>query len=269
MPAIRHPHRCAMRPDAFRNTAGGQTVLDQWFLECLQAIHMSRIYEQLKTLETRIRHDKPVRAPQQSAPAQTDARTVGDAPPAGKAGARQDAPSRRGGLRRKHYLGAVLFAMIAGLALVGRQRPASEPERHVVLPPPPTVAAASQVVVAAAPQPDDAANVRQDIQQWADAWSRRDTAAYLAAYADDFAVPDGMSRAAWEAQRKSRLRRYRSIAVILSDIEISFNGADQADAVFTQDFLADSYREMEARKALHLRKADGRWLIVSEQVGGS
>jgi ketosteroid isomerase-like protein len=225
---------------------------------------MSRIYEQLKTLETRIRHDRLGRAKQPSAPARADTRTAGDAPPASKQGQAQDIPRRRGSIRRKYYLAAVLLAMIAALALLGVPRP--QPERHVVLlKPQATVAAASQVVVAARPQPNEDAKVRQDIQQWADAWSRRDTAAYLAAYADDFVVPEGMTRAAWEAQRKSRLRRYRSIAVILSDIEISLSGSDQADAVFTQDFLADDYREMEVRKELRLRKVGGRWLIVSEK----
>ena len=110
------------------------------------------------------------------------------------------------------------------------------------------------------------ADVRLAVTQWAEAWSRRDAELYLAFYANDFSVPERMSRAAWEAQRKLRLAKPRSIKVALNRVEVSFTGDGIAIVRFVQDFSADSYREAGIRKELRLKNENGRWRISSEKV---
>jgi murein L,D-transpeptidase YafK len=103
------------------------------------------------------------------------------------------------------------------------------------------------------------------VMQWVEAWSRRDAAAYLSFYAADFNLPEGMQRGNWEAQRQSRLRKYRSIEVTLKNLKISYPDGDAASVRFTQDFQADSYTENGTQKELRLKNIQGRWFIVSEK----
>lgn len=133
------------------------------------------------------------------------------------------------------------------------------------LPAPEKIATIDQAAVAAKQQEAVAAEVRQTVMQWAEAWSRRDIAAYLSYYAADFNLPEGMRRADWEAQRQSRLRKYRSIEVTLKNIQISHSGSNAASVSFTQDFQADKYRELGVQKELRLKKVQGRWLIANEK----
>ena len=107
--------------------------------------------------------------------------------------------------------------------------------------------------------------IRQMVMQWADAWSRRDAAAYLSFYAVDFNLPHGVHRADWEALRQLRLHQYHSIEVILKDIKISHTGSDAASVHFAQDFRTDSYKETGTPKELRLKKSQDRWFIVSER----
>ena len=131
----------------------------------------------------------------------------------------------------------------------------------------PSVAAAPQAAQAspaATPQPAVEPAIRQNVTQWAEAWSRRDLAAYLSSYAADFKPPQGMSRTDWEAQRKVKLGKYKSIAVTLKNVTVSVTGSDAASVTFAQDFKGDSFREMGTKKELRLKKIQDRWLIVSE-----
>jgi ketosteroid isomerase-like protein len=114
-------------------------------------------------------------------------------------------------------------------------------------------------------QPQVETEIRQMIAQWVGAWSRRDASAYLSFYAADFALPEGMQRAEWAAQRQSRLAKYHLIEVNLSTIKINYHGGDTATARFYQDFRADNYRETGTKKELLLKNVQGQWLIVSEQ----
>jgi outer membrane protein assembly factor BamE (lipoprotein component of BamABCDE complex) len=129
-----------------------------------------------------------------------------------------------------------------------------------------TVLAVKPTVEAVAtPNADDAtADVASAMQAWADAWSAKDAEQYLASYADSF-KPNGASKSAWQAQRKARISKPKSIAVTLSDVKIKLTDESHANATFTQNYRADSYQD-KTRKKLQLEKIDGAWLIVSEQV---
>src|SRR3989440_4099585 len=62
------------------------------------------------------------------------------------------------------------------------------------------------------PAGEATADVMKAVNGWAQAWSKKDTDAYLAYYAKDFKTPAGEGRADWEKQRRTRLRAAKSIA---------------------------------------------------------
>ncbi|MEW6119452.1 MAG: tetratricopeptide repeat protein [Pseudomonadota bacterium] len=121
----------------------------------------------------------------------------------------------------------------------------------------PPVPKAEPKPVAAKPAP----NVEDAVNAWADAWSRRDVAAYLAAYAEDFSAP-GMTRAAWEAQRRSRIEAPKSITVKLSDLKID-QQEDRATVSFRQAYRSDRLSSTVS-KTLTLALKKGQWRIVGE-----
>jgi hypothetical protein len=193
---------------------------------------------------------------------------------------------------RKYFLVAFVGVLVVAIYIVIGNRPFNDrlPMQPAVLPVvepavQPAVTAAVQQAVEPSAQPpgmpippapgqeetaasstdEIEANIRQDIQLWADAWSRQDAQVYLACYAQEFMAPAGMSRADWEALRKSRLRKYHSIEVKLRDIDVVYAGGDEATARFTQDFVGDGYREMGTHKEFQMKNVDGQWLIINEK----
>jgi tetratricopeptide (TPR) repeat protein len=119
---------------------------------------------------------------------------------------------------------------------------------------------------ATAPKSDSDDDVRTAVSSWAAAWSRRDVAAYLAAYGKDFDTPDGKSRKSWEEERRERILGKSKISVKLNDLKIEVSG-DKAVAKFRQDYAADKL-SVSSRKTLNLSRVNGRWLIVKESTGG-
>ncbi len=106
-----------------------------------------------------------------------------------------------------------------------------------------------------------AADVEAAIAQWAQAWSRRDADAYLAAYASDYSA-DGLSRTVWEAQRRARIAAPKRIEVKLSDIKVERQG-DSASATFRQAYRSDRLSST-VTKTLKLALQNGQWRIVDE-----
>lgn len=121
-------------------------------------------------------------------------------------------------------------------------------------------AAAPAAPQAQAPAPATDA-IEAAVASWARAWSRQDTAAYLAAYAADFA-PQGMSRSGWEAQRRARISAPARIDVQISDLEITQQG-DTATASFSQAYRSDRLNST-VTKVLKLALQNGQWRIVGE-----
>lgn len=109
------------------------------------------------------------------------------------------------------------------------------------------------------------AEVLQAVENWAQAWRNKNTAAYFAAYDATF-MPEGMpDKASWEATRKKRLAPQQGkINLEITAIQVSVAG-DRADAVFTQKYAAKSYRdEMQKRLRFKRDATTQRWLIVQE-----
>lgn len=129
-----------------------------------------------------------------------------------------------------------------------------------VAPAPATTAAAPSP--ASSPQQQDRDAVAATLQAWAAAWSARKPDDYLGYYADSFAPAGGDSRAAWAAQRRSRIEGRQRIAVTLSAPEIEVRGAS-ASAVFRQHYESDNLAETSRKKLILVRQGEG-WKIQQE-----
>ena len=118
---------------------------------------------------------------------------------------------------------------------------------------------------AAASAPGDA-EVTAAIEGWARAWSAKDVKGYLGAYAPDFEVPGGESRAAWEKQRAERIEKPKSIEVSVKVQSMQING-NEATATIRQAYKSDTLKNTTT-KTLKLVKSGDRWLIRQERAGG-
>lgn len=126
-------------------------------------------------------------------------------------------------------------------------------------------AAAPAKPAAEKPAADANADIARAIDLWAAAWSRKDTKAYLAAYARDFKTPGGESRAAWESERQKRIAKPGAIQVSVENLRVSVDG-DTATAKFRQHYKSATLKT-SSNKVLLLGKRDGKWQIVQERVG--
>lgn len=154
-------------------------------------------------------------------------------------------------------------------------KPSPTPAGAVTAPPPSpatTTAKATPAPAASPPSAPTAApaatgNAEQEaraaVQAWASAWSRKDVAAYFAAYTPGFG--GGKSRKAWEDERRARIEGKRSISVALSDMQTRVQG-DKVIVQFRQQYSADALK-VSSRKTLELVKVSGRWLIQKESTG--
>lgn len=112
---------------------------------------------------------------------------------------------------------------------------------------------------------DGAADVVAALKRWAEAWSNKDASAYLAFYAPEFNVPDGESRARWDAERRARIDRPSKIEVVVLDPKVSATNKNRAEVSFLQDYRADTF-SARVNKTIIFTKKDGNWLIVEERV---
>ncbi|HYR37274.1 MAG TPA: tetratricopeptide repeat protein [Burkholderiales bacterium] len=120
---------------------------------------------------------------------------------------------------------------------------------------------------AAAEKPaDNTAEVMKTVDDWAQAWSKKDADAYLGYYAKDFTTPGGEARDAWEQGRRSRIDAPKSIAVGIESAKVTMRNPEQASVSFRQTYKSDKL-STTSRKTLELVKADGRWLIKEEKSG--
>ncbi len=105
--------------------------------------------------------------------------------------------------------------------------------------------------------------VQAAIEAWAEAWSRQDVSAYLAAYSSHFEVPGRQSRRQWEGMRRSRLTRPSRIDVKITydTFELVAPGRVQVD--FNQIYDSNLFSD-RTNKRLTLVEEAGNWKIISE-----
>ncbi|AAZ97077.1 conserved hypothetical protein [Thiobacillus denitrificans ATCC 25259] len=112
--------------------------------------------------------------------------------------------------------------------------------------------------------PVDAALLKA-LTEWADAWSRRDSEAYFAAYDAHFVPDDGASREAW---RRRKLQAFDATKAL--EVKVDAPAAERTEEgavalTFKQFFRSDTYRDAVLKRLLMVER-DGRWLIVEEKV---
>jgi len=149
---------------------------------------------------------------------------------------------------------------------------ASGPPAASAVPAPAPRATASIPAVESAPPAkvasrDDSKRVLQVVDRWARAWSENDIATYLAHYAPDFEPAQGMSRAAWEAQRRQRIAKPRNIEVTIEAPKVVFTGDNRAKVTFRQHYRSDTFKA-SGTKTLDMVRQGGKWLIKREQFKG-
>jgi tetratricopeptide (TPR) repeat protein len=149
----------------------------------------------------------------------------------------------------------------APVAAASAAHAAPAPAPAVTAAPAPTAPAA----VAAPAAPPPTRDVEAAVHTWANAWASKDMNTYLASYGKEFDPPGKQSRAAWEAERRSRILGKKQISVQLTDLKVAVTG-NKAVARFHQNYSADGLK-VSSHKTLDLVKNGDRWTIVRESTG--
>ncbi|HKA42562.1 MAG TPA: tetratricopeptide repeat protein [Burkholderiales bacterium] len=108
--------------------------------------------------------------------------------------------------------------------------------------------------------------VLKAVNRWAKAWSEKDVDGYLAHYSADFKTPRGENRGAWEAERKARIAKPRSIEVAIESPKVTFTEANRVTVTFRQHYNSGSLK-VASIKTLVMVKAGEKWLIQQERAG--
>jgi L,D-transpeptidase YnhG len=114
--------------------------------------------------------------------------------------------------------------------------------------------------------PSPAQQVQQAVVAWAGAWSQKNVAQYLRAYAPSFDPPGGLSRNTWEQERRNRIVSKDRITITLSGLKVQVDG-NNATVSFVQNYKADRLA-VSSYKTLKMVKQGDQWLISQENVGG-
>ena len=141
--------------------------------------------------------------------------------------------------------------------------------------PSPTVAPAASAAspASAAPQPaateqTGVAAVKDALEGWRSAWAQLNVSAYLNAYATGFVPSRGISRAAWEANRRNTLGRAKDLSISVEDVAVRLQDDDHATTTFKQVYRSAGYRD-QVTKTMHWERIDKRWLVVGETASES
>ena len=124
-----------------------------------------------------------------------------------------------------------------------------------------------------APEPREAAKgtgnsdeaVMRSVNAWARAWASNDVPGYLSFYSNDFQTPKGMSRSAWEAERKARIAKPRKIEVDIDSPRVKIDG-NRAVVSFRQHYKSGSMNVTSAKTLVMVKNGD-KWLIQQERSG--
>jgi tetratricopeptide (TPR) repeat protein len=147
------------------------------------------------------------------------------------------------------------------------------PQGPAILPATAATAAPATPGAAPAARPQDAPviamtadekSVLDVLTRWAGAWSARDMATYLSAYAPDFKPASGISLAAWKAERTARIVGKKELLVEVQQPRLQIEG-EQATVKFIQSYRSDRFTSTDVKTMVLVRK-QGKWLIQHEEV---
>ena len=107
--------------------------------------------------------------------------------------------------------------------------------------------------------------VLKSLNAWADAWARRDSEAYFAAYDASFVPQGGGNRAAWETRKRQVLNAAKNIEVKIDAPSVEKDSDGTATVTFKQYYRSGSYHDAVV-KQVRMVEREGRWLITEEKV---
>src|SRR3954470_7553557 len=144
-------------------------------------------------------------------------------------------------------------------------KPAKEVAKPAAVPPLAAVQKAPEPAPMTPPvtSPSGSADILKTIDQWAQAWSKKDVNSYLSYYARDFKTPGGEPRGDWEKNRRVRIDAAKSISVAVDSPKVTMKGPQEAIVTFRQTYRSDKLNT-RSRKTLEMVQADGKWLIKEE-----
>jgi hypothetical protein len=157
------------------------------------------------------------------------------------------------------------------LSLISQLDGRSPPARPVPAVPPPSappVAAEAPppsftpTPAAAAPASPAVDGVDTLVDAWAQAWASQDLEGYFNAYASNFEPEGGLTREAWQAQRRERISRPGDISVGVRDLRSEPTDSG-ARATFVQAYQSDNFSDV-VTKVLDLVREGGGWKIARE-----
>jgi tetratricopeptide (TPR) repeat protein len=146
-----------------------------------------------------------------------------------------------------------------------KTEPSAAKVAAVKVEPPTTKVDAKPATKAAVAVNTDQSDILNATENWAKAWSSKDTNAYLAHYAKDFQTPKNESRKAWAEERRARIEGKGRINVKIETPKVTIDG-HTASVKFRQIYSSDQLTA-NSRKSLELVKQDGKWLIKAERTG--
>lgn len=124
--------------------------------------------------------------------------------------------------------------------------------------------AAAAVAKPADPAQEAAKNeVFQALNAWINAWSGKNIAAYVEAYAATFQPETGVSYKKWLDERKKVIGAAKNIKLDITNIKLVLLDQKRATTGFRQTYQSGSFGDV-VHKTLEWENIGGRWLIVRE-----
>ena len=100
------------------------------------------------------------------------------------------------------------------------------------------------------------------VNKWAQAWSSKNLDQYFASYGSSFKPAKGLSRQAWDQQRKERINKPSKISVEISRLRIESDDSS-AKVKFKQSYRANG-KPIHTSKTLLMKRDGDNWYIVEE-----
>lgn len=114
-------------------------------------------------------------------------------------------------------------------------------------------------------RPEDIAEVRKQVEGWADAWNQRDLDRYISYFMPEFHSMDKKSLKKYYNYKKRVFASYHEMSVHMKNIRV-FTHDRYAVALMNQEFDGDNRYKAYGRKLLYWqRTADGEWKLFHEE----
>jgi tetratricopeptide (TPR) repeat protein len=101
------------------------------------------------------------------------------------------------------------------------------------------------------------------LNHWVDAWSAKDSQAYINSYVENYRPDKNTTHTAWVKQRQSRLARPKWIKVSIDKVQYFILDANRVAVQLRQRYRSDTYNDV-TQKELVLIRVDGSWKIEQE-----